>query len=65
MNIGQAAAAANVTANRLAKERIVELGQKVVELQSMVDTLKHLSYKCSGDARPDCPIIARFEGEPS
>lgn len=50
---------------RLAKEHIAELEQKIAELQSMVDTLKHLAHKCSGDARPDCPIIAGFEGEQS
>ncbi len=50
---------------RLAKEHIAELELKIAELQSMVDTLRHLSHKCSGDARPDCPIIASFEGEPS
>tara|TARA_R110002049_G_scaffold22388_4_gene80185 strand:+ start:8058 stop:8453 length:396 start_codon:yes stop_codon:yes gene_type:complete len=48
---------------RLAKEHIAELEQKIAELQSMVGTLKHLSHKCSGDARLECPIIAGFEGE--
>jgi len=48
---------------RLAKEHIAELEQKIAELQAMVDTLRHLYHKCSGDARPDCPIIAGFEGE--
>ncbi len=50
---------------RLAKEHIAELEQKLAELQSMVDTLKHLAHQCSGDARPDCPIIAGFEGDVS
>ncbi len=47
---------------RLANEHIAELEQKIAELQSMVDTLRHMSHQCSGDVRPDCPIIAGFEG---
>ena len=50
---------------RLATEHIAELEQKIAELQSMVDTLKHLAHRCSGDARPECPILAGFEGDPS
>ena len=48
---------------RLARQHIVELELKIAELQSMVDTLSHLANKCSGDARPDCPIIAGIEGD--
>lgn len=48
---------------RLANEHITELKQKIAELQSMVYTLSHLAHQCSGDARPDCPIIAGFEGD--
>ena len=50
---------------QLAKEHIVELEQKIAELQLMVDTLRHLAHQCSGDARPDCPIITGFEGDES
>ena len=50
---------------RLAHEHIADLEQKIAELQSMVDTLSHLAEACSGDARPDCPIIAGFEGDAS
>jgi MerR family transcriptional regulator, copper efflux regulator len=41
----------------LANKHIEEMEQKILELQSMVKTLKHLSKNCHGDGRPDCPIL--------
>lgn len=41
----------------LATNHIKQLESKINELQSMVDTLKHLSKHCHGDHRPDCPIL--------
>lgn len=41
----------------LASAHIKNLETKIHELQSMVDTLKHLSRTCHGDNRPDCPIL--------
>lgn len=45
----------------LAATHIRQLEQKINELQSMVDTLKHLSRNCHGDHRPDCPILDGLE----
>lgn len=47
----------------LATAHIKQLEQKISELQSMVDTLKHLSRHCHGDNRPDCPILDSLEKE--
>lgn len=47
----------------LATTHIKQLEQKISELQSMVDTLKHLSRHCHGDNRPDCPILDSLEKE--
>lgn len=37
------------------------LENKILELQEMADTLRHLSRNCHGDHRPDCPIIESLE----
>lgn len=41
----------------LALSHIAELEEKILDLQEMVSTLKHLADCCSGDHRPDCPIL--------
>lgn len=41
----------------LALQHISEMEAKILELQSMVQTLKHLAKHCHGDGRPDCPIL--------
>tara|TARA_B100001059_G_C17518219_1_gene419382 strand:+ start:131 stop:535 length:405 start_codon:yes stop_codon:yes gene_type:complete len=41
----------------LAKEHLDAIDLKVEQLQSMRSTLAHLVDCCSGDSRPDCPIL--------
>lgn len=41
----------------LALAHVKTLEQKIAELESMADTLKHLAKCCRGDSRPDCPIL--------
>ena len=41
----------------LATRHIEDMEQKILELQGMVKTLKHLAKTCHGDHRPDCPIL--------
>ncbi len=48
---------------KLATKHIDELEQKISELQSMVETLKHLAMNCHGDERPDCPILDELAAE--
>jgi MerR family gold-responsive transcriptional activator of gol and ges genes len=43
---------------RIALEQINGLEKKIQEMQAMKDTLLHLADACSGDRRPDCPILA-------
>ncbi len=46
---------------KIAKDHLVGLEQKIIELQSIASTLRHLSDRCSGDDRPDCPILQEIE----
>jgi MerR family copper efflux transcriptional regulator len=41
----------------LALKHVEEMVKKILELEEMVKTLKHLSRNCNGDHRPDCPIL--------
>ncbi len=49
---------------RLATEQIDGLTRKVTEMQAMIDTLRHLVDACSGDHRPDCPILVDLGNGP-
>jgi MerR family copper efflux transcriptional regulator len=46
----------------IATGHITALETKIAELQGMVRTLKHLTHCCSGDNRPDCPILDDLAG---
>lgn len=50
---------------RLALAHVAELERKISELQDMAGTLTHLAECCSGDHRPDCPILADLENPPA
>ncbi len=42
---------------KIAGKHIGDLRLKIAELQSMMQTLEHLTRNCHGDHRPDCPIL--------
>ncbi len=46
----------------IAKARIAELDEKLLELRLLRDELSHLADSCAGNARPDCPIIDGLAG---
>lgn len=48
---------ASADVKAVAAKRVEEIDRKIVELQSMRDTLNHLMDRCHGDDRPDCPIL--------
>jgi DNA-binding transcriptional MerR regulator len=46
---------------RIALNHVAGLERKIAELNQMAATLKHLAECCSGDHRPDCPILDGLE----
>ena len=46
----------------LAMKHVEHLCAKVVEIEAMIATLKHLAENCTDDDRPDCPILADLTG---
>ena len=57
----QKRASADVKA--LALSHIKEVDRKIEELRKVRDTLIHLTQRCHGDDRPDCPILKGLAGE--
>jgi Cu(I)-responsive transcriptional regulator len=52
----------SASVKKIAGKHIEELNRKLAELQSMVDTLQHLTRNCRGDQRPHCPILDELGG---
>lgn len=46
---------------KIAKMHIEQLEFKSNEINTMLNTLKHLTKNCHGDDRPDCPILDNLE----
>ena len=56
---------ASADVKTLALARIGEIDQKITELRTLRTTLNELSTACSGDERPDCPILEDLAGKRS
>lgn len=59
----QARASAEV--KQLAKAHIIELEQRIAELQQLKASLEQLTHCCHGDERPECPILDALAGHDS
>ncbi len=46
----------------IALEHLVEIEEKLADLQKLHAELSHLAEACHGDGRPDCPILDSFSG---
>lgn len=53
---------ASADVKHLAQDHLERIDRKIGELQGMRSTLAELVEKCSGDHRPDCPILDDLEG---
>ncbi len=51
---------ASADVKRLARQRVAEVEQRIEELKRLKATLDELVEACSGDHRPDCPILDRL-----
>lgn len=49
----------------LAEEHLAAIDHKIAQLEAMRGTLSHLVAACSGDDRPDCPILSDLAGAPA
>lgn len=47
---------------RIARAHLVQIDEKIKELQAMRATLSDLVEACAGDSRPDCPILKNLAG---
>ena len=55
-------ARASADVKELAMAHVEEIDQKITELQDIRNTLMHLTERCHGDYRPECPILEEFAG---
>ena len=53
----------SASVKRIAAEHVAALDAKMAEMAAMRKTLQHLIHCCSGDDRPDCPILDELAQE--
>lgn len=53
---------ASVQVKRIAQRHQQALRQRIEQLQAMERSLRQLTHCCSGDERPDCPILDDLAG---
>lgn len=51
---------ASADVKRLARQRVTEIDRRIAELFELKSVLDELIDACSGDQRPDCPILERL-----
>ena len=57
LSLWQDSRRASADVKAIAHAHVAELQKRIEELTEMRDTLNHLAQACSGDQRPDCPIL--------
>src|SRR5260221_1596373 len=64
LSLWRDSARASSDVRRIAKTHLADLDQKIVGLQEMAATLRHLGASCAGGSRPHCPILSDLPGHP-
>jgi Cu(I)-responsive transcriptional regulator len=54
----------SASVKRIALIHIEDLRRRIQEMEEMAATLEQLASSCSGDDRPDCPILVDLEQAP-
>lgn len=62
LNLWRDKTRASADVKAVAIKHIEEVEGRIRELESIRDTLKHLTQCCHGDDRPDCPILEGLAG---
>lgn len=52
----------SASVKKIAQQHLMEIDAKLAEMAAMRKTLQHLVHCCSGDERPDCPILEELAG---
>ena len=47
---------------KIAAKHLADIDARMAEMAAMRKTLQHLVHCCSGDERPDCPILEELAG---
>lgn len=53
---------ASADVKRIAQAHVADLARRIAEMEVMRQTLAQLADCCSGDDRPDCPILSGLAG---
>lgn len=57
LSLWQDSGRASADVKAIALSHVADLQKRIAELTEMRDSLSHLALACSGDHRPDCPIL--------
>ena len=57
LSLWQDTSRASADVKDIALAHVVDLNKRIAELTEMRDSLQHLARACTGDHRPDCPIL--------
>lgn len=52
----------SASVKRIAQQHVDELSRRIAAMQAMQRSLQHLLQCCSGDERPECPILDDLAG---